>query len=110
MDYTTQAKLFHTLSLEARLRIVDELRHGDACVCHLQHVLDKSQAYVSQQLRILKDAGIVDTVRDGVNIFYHLDDPLVQKLVDLALGPINAARPVDSSCPCPRCAGDTCAQ
>ena len=108
IDYTTRAKLFHTLSLETRLRILDELRYGDACVCHLQHKLQKSQAYVSQQLRILKDAGIVDTNRDGVNIFYHLVDPQARALVDLALGPIDRTRPIDSSCPCPRCESAAC--
>jgi len=107
-DYTERAKLFHLLSLENRLRILDELRYGDACVCHLQHRLKKPQAYVSQQLRILKDAEIVDTDRDGVNIFYRLVDPLARRLLDAALGPIDARRPVDASCPCPRCAGEGC--
>ena len=108
VDYEATTKLFHLLSLENRLRILDELRYGDACVCHLQHKLEKSQAYVSQQLRILKDAEIVDTDRDGVNIFYRLVDPLARRLIDVALGPIDAQRPVDVNCPCPRCAGEGC--
>ena len=103
-----RAKLFYLLSLENRLRILDELRYGDACVCHLQHKLNRPQAYVSQQLRILKDAGIVDSDRDGVNIFYRLVDPLARELLDVALGPIDAQRPVDARCPCPRCAGERC--
>ena len=107
-DLTTSTKLFHLLSLENRLRILDELRYGDACVCHLQHKLKKPQAYVSQQLRILKDAEIVDTDRDGVNIFYRLVDPLTRQLIDVALGAIDAQRSVDANCPCPRCAGEGC--
>ena len=105
-DYTTKSKLFHLLALENRLHILDELRYGDACVCHLQHRLEKPQTYVSQQLRILKDAGVVDTNRDGVNIFYRLIDPLIRQLLDLALGPVDVQRPVDVRCPCPRCAGE----
>jgi ArsR family transcriptional regulator len=108
-DLTERAGLFHVLSLENRLRILDELRYGDACVCHLQHKLKKPQAYVSQQLRILKDAGIVDTDRDGVNVFYRLLDPVTRQLLQVALGPIDAERPVDTRCPCPRCAGERCA-
>lgn len=107
-DYTKQAELFQLLSLENRLHILDELRYGDACVCHLQHKLQRPQAYVSQQLRILKDAGIVDTDRDGVNIFYRLVDPLARRLLDAALGPIDVGRAVDASCPCPRCAAEGC--
>ena len=103
-EYADRVELFHLLSLENRLRILDELRYGDACVCHLQHKLKKPQAYVSQQLRILKDAGVVDTDRAGVNIFYRLVDPLTSYLVDVALGPIDVGRPVDARCPCPRCA------
>lgn len=105
-DLSARAKLFHVLSLENRLRILDELRYGDACVCHLQHRLKKPQAYVSQQLRILKDAEIVDTERDGVNVFYRLIDPLSRQLLRVALGPIDPRRPVDPSCPCPRCSGE----
>jgi DNA-binding transcriptional ArsR family regulator len=107
-NYKAQAQRFHLMSLESRLRILDELRYGDACVCHLQHKLKKPQAYVSQQLRILKDAGIVDTDRDGVNIFYRLVDPLTRRLVDVVLGPVDAQRPIDPGCPCPRCAGEGC--
>ena len=105
-DYLARAELFHLLSLENRLRILDELRYGEACVCHLQHRLQRPQAYVSQQLRILKDARVVDTNRDGVNIFYHLVDPLARHMLDVALGPMDARRPVDSRCPCPRCTSE----
>jgi ArsR family transcriptional regulator len=107
-DFAGKSQLFHLLSLENRLRILDELRYGDACVCHLQHKLEKPQAYVSQQLRILKDAELVDTHRDGVNVFYRLVDPLARQVLDAALGPIETQRSVDASCPCPRCAGEGC--
>ena len=65
-EYAERVELFHLLSLEGRLHILDELRYGDACVCHLQHKLKKPQAYVSQQLRILKDAGVVDAEREFI--------------------------------------------
>jgi ArsR family transcriptional regulator len=107
-DYGARARLFHLLSLESRLRILDELRYGDACVCHLQHHLHKPQAYMSQQLRILKDAGVVDTRKEGVNVFYILTDPVARGLVDLALGPIDEGRPVDTRCPCPYCSSGEC--
>jgi ArsR family transcriptional regulator len=98
-----KADLFQLLSLESRLRILDELRRGDACVCHLQHHLRRPQAYVSQQLRVLKDAGVVDDHKDGVNVFYRLADRTVREVLAIALGPTDADRPVDPACPCPRC-------
>jgi DNA-binding transcriptional ArsR family regulator len=108
VDYRARAELFHLLSLENRLRILDELRYGDACVCHLQHMLKRPQAYVSQQLRILKDAGIVDTHKEGANVFYYLTDPLARGVLDKVLGPLEQNRPVDPGCPCPRCAARLC--
>lgn len=103
LNYKRKAELFHLISLESRLRILDELRYADACVCHLQHHLKRPQAYVSQQLRVLKDAGVVDDHKDGVNVFYRLADPTVREVLRVALGPVNAGRPVDPACPCPRC-------
>jgi ArsR family transcriptional regulator len=102
-NHRGKAELFHLLSLESRLRIVDELRYGDACVCHLQHHLKRPQAYVSQQLRVLKDAGVVDDHKDGVNVYYRLTDPTAREVLRVALGPIDVARPADPACPCPRC-------
>jgi len=102
-NYEDKAELFHLLSLENRLRILDELRYGDACVCHLQHHLGRPQAYVSQQLRVLKDAGVVDDHKDGVNVFYSLTSPTARELLEVALGPIDVDRPVDPECPCPCC-------
>ena len=99
-----RAELFRTLSLGSRLVILDELRYGEACVCHLQHYLQKPQPYISQQLHVLKDQGVVSTRREGVYIFYHLADPLVRDLIDRRLGPIDEERPVDPDCPCPHCA------
>lgn len=101
--YRELVRLFHILSLESRLRILDELRYGDACVCHLQYLLGRPQAYVSQQLRRLRDAGIVDTYREGTNVFYRLRDQLTRQVIDLALGPVKESRPVNPQCPCPRC-------
>ena len=103
-EHRARAELFRLLSLENRLRILDELRYGNACVCHLQHVLRKPQAYVSQQLRILKDADIVDTHKEGANVFYYLTDTLARGVLDQVLGPLEQNRPVDSECPCPHCA------
>jgi ArsR family transcriptional regulator len=69
--------LFALLSHAARLQILDELRRGGVCVCHLQVILDRPQAYVSQELAVLRDAGVVTDRREGLFVFYRLgDDPL----------------------------------
>ena len=70
--YQQAAKLFQMLSHQARLRIMDELRRDEACVCHLQEVLGRPQAYVSQQLRVLREAEVVTARKDGLLVYYRL--------------------------------------
>jgi len=96
------ARLFHCLSHPARLRILDELRRDDACVCHLQAVLGRPQAYVSQQLRVLREAGVVTDHKEGQMVYYRLVDQRVGRLLETLLGPASErTHPLD--CPCPRC-------
>ena len=70
------------LAHPVRLRIVIELREGEACVSELQAVVDRSQPYVSQQLSVLREAGIVACRREGQFVYYRLIDPFVERLLD----------------------------
>jgi ArsR family transcriptional regulator len=93
-----------------RLQILDILRRGEECVCHMEAVLHKRQAYISQQLMTLRDAGLVDTRKDGLNVFYYLAAPeSTRPLLDAALGPLDAdtGRHRPDGCPCPHCATET---
>lgn len=76
------ARRLHLLSHPARLRIVTELREGEACVSELQAVLDRPQPYVSQQLGVLRESGIVACRREGQFVYYRLVDPFVEQLLD----------------------------
>jgi DNA-binding transcriptional ArsR family regulator len=103
-QYKRGAELFRSLGHPARLQILDELRRAEACVCHLQTVLHRPQSYVSQQLRVLRQAGIVSDDKDGLNVYYRLSSPQVERLLFEVLGP--AAGPTRSAnCPCPCCQG-----
>jgi DNA-binding transcriptional ArsR family regulator len=96
------AKLFQIVSHQARLRILDELRRDEACVCHLQEVLGRPQAYVSQQLRVLREAEMVTARKDGLLVYYRLADRRVERLLEEVLGPAEQATRLPS-CPCPKC-------
>ncbi|MEA3307933.1 MAG: ArsR family transcriptional regulator, partial [Chloroflexota bacterium] len=61
------------------------------------------QAYVSQHLRVLRVAEVVAGVRDGLNIYYHIVDERVLRLLAAMLGPPQGVRSVPA-CPCPHCA------
>ena len=106
--YTEGAAVFQLLAHPARLHILDELRRAAACVCHLQTVLGRPQAYISQQLRVLREAGVVLDEKDGLNVYYRIVDARVLQLLEEILGSAQPARCVDG-CPCPHCTGqETC--
>src|SRR3989304_5668084 len=54
---TPEARVLRALAHPERLAIVECLRHGSVCVCHLTVALGRPQAYISQQLATLKGPG-----------------------------------------------------
>lgn len=102
MDYVNQAALFQLLSHPVRLQILDELRRREACVCHLQAITGRPQAYISQQLRTLREADLVRDEKDGQNVYYHLTDPTVRQLLCDIFGSAGAPTPT-LNCSCPFC-------
>jgi len=78
------SRIFRAISTPARFRILTAIGNGEACVCHLEALLDLRQAYISQQLMEMRDADLVDTRRDGRYIFYRLTEPqLLDLLIDI---------------------------
>ena len=101
-DYQEQGRFFHILSHPARLQILDILRGGEECVCHIQYVLGKRQAYISQQLMVLRDAGLVTDRKDGLNVYYRLAHPAVTDVLNVILEPVEH-RDTCAETACPRC-------
>jgi ArsR family transcriptional regulator len=60
------------LADRSRLRIIRLLLERDLCVCEMMFVLDLAQSRLSHQLRILRDAGLVEDTRDGQWIIYRI--------------------------------------
>jgi ArsR family transcriptional regulator len=64
---------FQALSDEKRLRILELLRDGEACVCELTEAMDVSQSLLSFHLKKLKEAGLVRDRREGRWAYYRLN-------------------------------------
>ena len=64
-DYETLSSRLKLLAHPERLRILDVLRRDAECVCHLEALLGKPQPYVSQQLRFLRQAGLIVDEKEG---------------------------------------------
>lgn len=67
------ARVFHALSDETRLAVLDRLREGERCVCDLMDLLGAGQSRLSFHMKVLKDAGLVVDRREGRWIHYALN-------------------------------------
>src|SRR3972149_3690914 len=113
--YDIEAGLFSALAHPTRLQILELLRGGEACVCHIQAVLGQRQAYVSQQLMTLRDAGLVTSRKEGLGVYSRLSHPNLFTVLDEArriartqargrpLAEV-ALTPPHGQCYCPQCA------
>lgn len=72
-DCSRSIALFHALSDETRLAIIDMLRGGERCVCELQDELRAAQSRLSFHLKVLKDAGFLLDRREGRWVYYSLN-------------------------------------
>jgi DNA-binding transcriptional ArsR family regulator len=77
-----QAQIFKILSLPARIAILYLLRDGEHCVCHMEAHLGLRQSYISQQLGVLREAGLIQDRRDGWNIYYRVVNPQIYAVLD----------------------------
>jgi ArsR family transcriptional regulator len=69
--------LFQALSNATRRQILSTLiERSECCVCHLYETLDMAQPKVSRHLAILREAGLVQTRRDGLWVHYRLNEAL----------------------------------
>jgi DNA-binding transcriptional ArsR family regulator len=106
------SKVLAVLGNPFRIRLVLTLWAQEACVCHLEALLKKRQAYISQHLMALREANLLETRRDGKYIYYRLSNPDVIELIKAAgeiAGLENDRFPrrdeieVLESCICPNC-------
>ncbi|HEX3703749.1 MAG TPA: metalloregulator ArsR/SmtB family transcription factor [Vicinamibacterales bacterium] len=83
MDTTLRA-----LADPTRLRVLALLVGGEVCVCHLHDTLDVPQPKASRHLAYLRRAGLVETRKDGLWVYYRLansTDPVLRSLVHTAI-------------------------
>lgn len=103
-DYPELAATLKAMAHPTRLQILDMLRVGETCVCHIENALDKRQAYISQQLMVLREAGLVTYRKDGLQVYYQLAGPHTADLLTLLCGdPAPYEYEIIEGCPCPSC-------
>lgn len=76
-------KLLKALSDETRIRIIQSLLDGEKCACTIVPFVGRAQPTVSLDLKILEEAGILESKRDGINIWYKIKNKDVVKIMKI---------------------------
>ncbi|HEY8256221.1 MAG TPA: metalloregulator ArsR/SmtB family transcription factor [Gemmatimonadales bacterium] len=99
-DSARATELFHALSDQTRLSILQRLRFGERCVCDLTDALDAAQSRLSFHLKVLKEAGLVADRREGRWMYYTLNTDAFSELSDLveAMSSVPSAAERRSGC------------
>jgi len=82
--YRLKAEFFKTLGHPARIRVLELLSGGEQSVTALQQDIGIESSHLSQQLAVLRRAGLVRTRKQGTQVFYALAAPEVADLLALA--------------------------
>jgi len=104
------SQLLKEISLPARIRILLTIGRDEVCVCHIEAALGMRQAYLSQHLMALRQAGVLITNRDGRFINYRLANPKILEVIKITANSLNISfddgrenNSLKKQCSCPRC-------
>lgn len=78
--YQARAKIVKAMAHPSRLFIIDQLAEGEHCVCELTEMIGADKSTVSKHLSVLKDAGIVENEKRGLQVYYTLRVPCITSL------------------------------
>ena len=79
-----EADVFKALGDPTRLKILECVKNGEKCVCEIVPSTKKSQPNVSQHLKVLKNAGLVNERKDGTNILVKVANEDIYRIIDVA--------------------------
>ena len=84
--------MFHALSDETRLLILEQLKDGEQCVCDLTEAFKTGQSRLSFHLRVLKDAGLILARPEGRWMYYSLNADGMEELQDVMNSSTHSSR------------------
>lgn len=81
--YLAHETICKTIAHAKRLEILDTLRDGEMSVNELAETMGVASANVSQQLAILRNAGVLATRPSGTSVYYRIANPKILRAYDL---------------------------
>ena len=85
------AQVFKALGDPVRLRLVSLIgahQGGEVCVCDLTSAFDLSQPTISHHLKVLREAGLIDSERRGTWVYYRLVPAALERMAAVLLAPV----------------------
>lgn len=99
------AQRFKALGEPARLALLAALQQGEKSVSELVELTGRTQPNVSQHLKEMTHAGLVDARRDGARVFYRIADPYLSQICSAVCQSVRGAHEAQSAAiarPAPR--------
>ncbi len=79
-----EAALLTVLAQPTRLKILYFLQEGEKCACKINPSMQEDPSVISRHLVKMREAGLLDSRREGVSIYYWISEPRVFKILELA--------------------------
>ena len=86
------AQVFKALGDPVRLRLVSLIgarEGGEVCVCDLTSAFDLSQPTISHHLKVLREAGLIDSERRGTWVYYRLVPAALERMAAALSPPVS---------------------
>jgi len=78
--YKRRSEIIKALAHPTRLFIMDFLSDGEKCVCEIVEQVDFDISTISKHLTVMKNAGLVEDEKRGLNVFYKMTCPCILSL------------------------------
>ena len=83
-EYAELAEMLKVMAHPVRLCIINGLiKKGECNVTNMQNCLEKPQSTISQHLQKMRTAGIIESRRDGLEIYYRIKDQNIKNVMEI---------------------------
>jgi DNA-binding transcriptional ArsR family regulator len=79
-----ESAYLRTIAQPTRLRILYFLKDGEKCQCEIIPQMKEDQSSISRHLTHMRDAGILESRREGISVYYKIKDKRIFRLFSLA--------------------------
>lgn len=90
--YQKRANIAKAIAHPSRLLIIDALAKNDLCVCEINELIKADQSTVSKHLAILKNIGLLEDIKKGQHVYYHLRCKCILDFMCCAEGVLNSQK------------------